>query len=366
MKAASAGSGERKSGFRPLLSRRRFIEQTLSALLYSSLLPLFALNASGRKGDLMVKALKKGDRIALVNPAGAVFLEEDVLIAEETLRAMGFSCSRGRHLLARYGYLAGTDEQRAADINEAFADEKISAVLALRGGWGCSRILDRLDYQMIAAHPKILMGYSDITSLLIAVNSRCGFPTFHGPVGISTWNTFTRENFTELCVKGEKLHYQNPIVIPADELVQKQHRTAVLFPGRAEGPLIGGNLSVFCSLVGTPYLGDLKGKILFFEDVGEDIYRIDRMMSQLDLAGILKNAAGMVFGKCSDCGSGKGYGSLTLMEVLEHYAQKAGIPSYYGAMIGHIDDKFTVPLGIRAALDADVSAFRLLEAAVRG
>jgi len=308
-------------------------------------------------------ALKEGDTVGLINPAGATFHSVDLKIVEETLEALGLASKPGRHALHRYGYLAGRDGERADDVNTMFADSDVRAILAIRGGWGCARILPLLDYDLISRHPKILVGYSDITALIVAVYARCGMATFHGPDGISTWNSFTVDYFKGILFEGETVTMANPQG-KGDDLAQKRDRVETITGGRARGRLVGGNLSVLAAMVGSPYLPDWDGAILFLEDTGEEVYRVDRMITQLKLAGVLDRLAAFVFGKCTRCGTDGGYGSLTLEEVFADHIRPLGIPSWYGAMIGHIKDKFTVPIGIEAEVDADAGTIRLLESAV--
>jgi muramoyltetrapeptide carboxypeptidase len=307
--------------------------------------------------------LKSGDSVGLVNPAGATFQSVDVTIVRESLAALGLKSVEGNHLLDRYGYLAGSDEARAKDLNGMFADPSIDAVLAVRGGWGCNRILPLLDFEGIRKHPKALIGYSDITSLLVAIYARSGVVTFHGPVGTSTWNPFSVEHFRSLLFDAEPVTYANPRAV-GDLLAQTKDRVETITPGSARGRLVGGNLSVLSSMIGSEYLPSWSGVILFVEEDGELLYRIDRMLTQLKLAGVLRSIAGFVFGKCTNCTPGEGYGSLTLEEVLADHIRPLGIPAWYGAMIGHIENKFTVPLGIEAEIDASVGTIRLLESAV--
>jgi muramoyltetrapeptide carboxypeptidase len=304
-----------------------------------------------------------GDLVGLVNPAGATFHPDDAAIASETLAALGLKVRHGEHLLDRRGYLAGRDQDRAADINAMFADPEIKALLALRGGWGCARILPLLDYELIRRQPKIILGYSDITALLLALNAKTGLVTFHGPVGTSTWNAFTVDHFQRLLFAAESPLLENPKKEDG-ALVQLENRILTLHPGRARGRLLGGNLSVLTDLLGSDYLPDFAGSILFLEEIGEDIYRVDRMLTQLALAGILKEISGFIFGRCTSCAAGKGYGSLTLPEILVDHIKPLGIPAWYGSMIGHIEDKFTIPLGIEAKIDAESGRIRLLEPAV--
>ena len=342
---------------------RRQILQMLGVGLVASRVSI--ANASGLKPGSTLKPprLKAGDTVGLVNPAGATFHPEDVAVAAETVAALGLKMKTGKHLLDRYGYLAGSDKDRAKDINDMFADQDVTAILTLRGGWGCNRILDLLDYNLIGQNPKILMGYSDITSLLLALNAKTGLVTFHGPVGISTWNEYSTQFVRKLLFNAEAFSMENPRDI-GDSLVQVKDRVLTINGGKAKGKLLGGNLSVLTAMVGSEFLPDFKDNILFLEEVGEDIYRVDRMLTQLKLAGILSKLSGFVFGKCSDCGPGKSYGSLTLEEVLDDHIKPLGIPAWYGSMIGHIEKKFTMPLGIEAEIDADKGRITLLEPAV--
>ncbi|MFC1775789.1 LD-carboxypeptidase [Pseudomonadota bacterium] len=342
---------------------RRQILQILGIGLIAS--HVTDVNGSGLNPGSTLKPsrLKAGDTVGLVNPAGATFHPDDVAIATETAAALGLKMKAGEHLLDRYGYLAGSDKARATDINDMFADRDVAAILTLRGGWGCNRILDLLDYNLISRNPKILMGYSDITSLLLALNAKTGLVTFHGPVGISTWNQYSTQYVRKLLFNAETFSMENPREI-GDSLVQIKDRVLTINGGKAKGKLLGGNLSVLTAMVGSEFLPDFRDNILFLEEVGEDIYRVDRMLTQLKLAGILSKISGFVFGKCSECGPGKGYGSLTLEEVFDDHIRPLKIPAWYGSMIGHIEKKFTIPLGIAAEIDADKGRITLLETAV--
>ena len=295
--------------------------------------------------------------------AGPTWHPVDIEIVTEILAALDLKVKRGRHLLDRYGYLAGQDADRAADVNDMFADPGVHAILAVRGGWGCNRILPLLDYDLIRRHPKILMGYSDITSLLLAIYARTGLVTFHGPVGVSTWNDFSVDLFKRILFQAEAVTFRNPAK-DEQELAQTTDRVQTISPGQTQGLMVGGNLSVLSSMIGSPCLPDWKGTILFLEEVDEKIYRVDRMLTQLRLAGVLDQVAGVVFGKCTNCEPGDSYGSLTLEQVLNDHLRHLNIPAWYGAMIGHITDKFTVPLGVQTRIDADTGTIRMLEPAV--
>jgi muramoyltetrapeptide carboxypeptidase len=309
------------------------------------------------------RRLKQGDRVAIVNPAGATAHRVDVEIVTESLQALGLEVKQGRHILERYGYLAGGDGERAADLNEQFADPSVSGIVAVRGGWGCARILPLVDYDLVGRYPKALVGYSDVTALLLGLHARTGLVTFHGPIGLGPWNSFTVDYFRRVLFEGEAVRFANPRRV-GDHLTQVVDRIQTIHPGRARGRLLGGNLTVLTAIVGSGYLPDWEGAILFLEDIGENIYRVDRMLTQLKLAGVLDRISGFVFGKCTDCKPGEGFGSLTLEQLFDDHILPLGIPAWHGSMIGHVPEKFTLPVGVEAEIDADEGGIQLLEAAV--
>ncbi len=244
-----------------------------------------------------------------------------------------------------------------------FRDPGVNGIFCLRGGSGAARILDMLDYKAIARNPKVFLGYSDITAFLLAIYSKTGLITFHGPVATSTWEEFSLKYFKEVLMEGKAPEFSNPGK-KDDELVQTEDRIRTINPGKASGVIVGGNLSVLTGLMGSQYLPDWKGKILFVEDIREKIHRVDRMMSQLKLAGALDQLSGFIFGKCTKCERVDEYGSLTLEEVIDHYIKPLNIPAFSGAMIGHIEKKFTIPIGVDATIDANQGTIKLNEAAV--
>ncbi len=311
------------------------------------------------------KALKEGDTIGIVSPASAIFESEPYEIAKESFEAMGLKVEFGKYTKSRYGHLAGTDEERAEELNMMFRDKEVNGIIALRGGAGSARLLDKLDYEAIKNNPKIFVGYSDITALHLAIFNKTGLVTFHGPVAVSSWNPFSYDYFRKLIFDGEEVTYQNPDS-KGNELTQTTNRIRTIRQGTANGQLLGGNLSVLTSIMGTPYFpADWKEKILYIEDIGEKIYAVDRMMSQLQLGGVLEQISGFVFGKCNGCDpGGSGYGSLTMEEVIDHYIKPLEIPAFSGAMIGHIDDNITLPNGIKAEINADAGTIQLLAPAV--
>lgn len=312
------------------------------------------------------KRLKKGDTIGIVSPAGAIYESEPYEIAVESMEAMGLKVKLGEYVRTRHGHLAGTDEQRAEEFNEMWRDPDVDAIICLRGGSGAARILPLLDYETIEKNPKIFIGYSDITALHLAIYKKTGLVTFHGPLATSTWNNFAAEHFQKLLFEAEAVQYENP----SDKgglLTQTRNRIRTITPGTATGGLLGGNLSVLTNIMGTPYFPEnWENSILYLEDVGEKIYAVDRMMTQLQLGGVLGKISGFIFGKCTECdpGGSSGYGSLTLEEVIDHYIKPLGIPAFSGAMIGHINDNVTIPNGIRAEMDAEKGTFKLLSPAV--
>lgn len=310
--------------------------------------------------------LQPGDAVGIVAPASATFQTVDVAIARESLEALGLRVSVGPHVLARHGYLAGGDKDRAADISAFFRDPSIKAVVPIRGGWGSSRVLPHLDYEAIRRNPKVLVGYSDITALHMAIQAKTGLVTFHGPNGLGRWDAWSVEIFRQVLFGAETVTLTNPAALSdKNALAQTEHRVQTLVPGTARGRLLGGNLTVLTAILGSPYVPSFDGAILFLEDVGEDLYRIDRMFTQLKLAGILDRIAGFVFGTCAECEPGDGFASLTLEEILADHITPLGVPAWFGAMIGHQTPQWTVPVGIEAAIDASLGTIRLAGPAVR-
>ncbi len=317
---------------------------------------------------MKAKKLQKGNTIALVAPASPQNEDEQVCMAVETIESLGFNVKTGDHLYCRHGYLAGSDGDRAADLNAAFADEQVDGIITLCGGYGSPRILPYLDYDIIAANPKVLMGYSDITALLNGINALTGLVTFHGPIAAQAFTAYTLAEFKKVVMYGESavLLGEPPHFYAAEGLVERKNRLTRIVPGRVQGRLIGGNLSLMATLCGTPYAPDFSGAILVLEDVGEATYRLDRMLTQLWLTGGLEKCAGIVFGKFSGCTTSASWAKqLTVEEVLVERCRALGIPALRGLMIGHIEDQTTLPIGCMAELDAEAGTLRLLEPGVQ-
>jgi muramoyltetrapeptide carboxypeptidase len=346
-------------------TRRTMITGISAAIAAAPLLGSSRGEAGAAPLSTKPQRLRVGDTIGLIEPASATDDAFDVTLAEEAMAALGLKAKRAPHVLGRYGYLSGGDKDRAADVNAMFADPDVRAIFAIRGGWGCARLLPYLDYRLIRANPKLLIGYSDITALHMAIAARAGFTTIHGPIAASPWGKASVASFKQVAFDGALASYQNPVATD-DRLAQKKWRTQVITGGKARGRLLGGNLTVLTALVGTPYLPNFDGAILFLEDVDEAEYRIDRMLTQLGQAGILKRLAGVVFGQCTDCHAkdGVSFGGFTLSEVLRQHLGTLGVPVFQGAFIGHMPDQFSIPIGTLAAMDADAGTLQLLEPAV--
>ena len=308
--------------------------------------------------------LRRGDIDGLVEPAYFTPDPFDLESVLETIRAMGLVPRPAPNLLSRHGYLAGTDEERGAAINAMFADRAVRAIFAVRGGWGSARTLPHLDFDAIRANPKLLVGFSDITALHLALAARTDCPSIHGPNAASTWGTLSWDSFRRLAFDAETPTWRTPEG-SADRLAQRDP-IRTFRPGRASGPLLGGNLTVLSALVGTPYLPSFDGAILFLEDTDEAQYRIDRMLTQLALAGILGRVAGVVFGQCTDCvaRNSSSIGGFTLSEVLAHHLAPLGVPAFQGALFGHVENQFSMPVGVRAEIDSAAGTIRMLEPVV--
>lgn len=302
--------------------------------------------------------LRLGDTVGLVAPASSDDEPLHLEIAQNTVRGMGLVPRLGRHVSDRFGYLSGTDRDRAADIDAMFADDTVRAIFAIRGGWGSARLLPLLDWDLIRAHPKLLIGSSDVTALHLAFAARTDFPTIHAPNVSNRWEVISWNSLWRLAFTGE-----TPLLGEQGQNgPQDRWRTATIRPGKARGRLLGGNLTVLSTMMGTPWLPDFDGAIIFLEDVGEPEYRIDRMMNQLALAGVLGKVAGVVFGQCTRCNSDvPDYAGFTVPQILDQYLAPLGVPAFSGANIGHVGNQLSLPVGARVEMDAEAGTIRLLE-----
>jgi len=347
------------------MHRRRFLASAL-AVTSAAALGVRLKGAPQRPAVIKPKRLRTGDTVGLVAPANATFNSMELQIARESLEALGLKVRVGGHLLDRHGYLAGQDKDRADDINRFFADPAVRAVLPIRGGWGSSRVLPYLDFDTIRRNPKILLGYSDITALLLGIHAKTGLVTFHGPNGMGRWDEYSVDYFKRVLMQAEAVTFSNlRQMSDRNMLTPIEHRTQAITPGKARGRLFGGNLTVLTTIVGSPFLPQWDDAILFCEDVGEGYYRIDRMLTQLKLAGVLGRLKGFVFGTCAECGPGDGnFGALTLEEIFADHIKPLRIPAWSGAMIGHQTPQWTLAQGIEVEADADAGTIRMLESGV--
>ncbi len=284
------------------------------------------------------KPLESGAHVALIAPAGPLQKPDELPRAQENTRTLGWEPIVGSHATQRVGYLAGSDRDRLNDINLALRDPEIDAIWCLRGGYGMLRILPEIDYDALSRTPKPIIGYSDITALHAAVQRKCRLVTYHGPTAREALTDFSRDSF------------RRAVVAQTDSCGIASNAREIN-GGVTEGRLVGGNLAVLASLCGTPFAPDLSDGILILEDINEPVYRIDRMLQQLKLAGALNGCRGIAFGECVKCPDDSGGGGRGFDEVLGEIAHALGVPCLAGIPVGHIDEQWTIPLGAMATLD---------------
>jgi muramoyltetrapeptide carboxypeptidase len=312
------------------------------------------------------KVLRPGDTVGLITPSTYVSDPDRLALAERTIRYFGLRSRIGANVSKRSGYLGGSVEERVADLHSMFHDPAVSAVFAVRGGFGAAHLLDRIDYDLIRSHPKIFLGYSDITALHLAIHKRTGLITFHGPVILSRFSEYTQRCFRRALFDTAPLgRITNP---PDSDPLRPAHTLRTVRPGQARGRLTGGNLTLISAAMGTPFEIETRDRILFLEDVGEEPYRIDEMLTQLRLAGKLDQAAGIIFGECHDCAPREfkpAYEStFSLGEVLDRILGSLRVPVLSGLTLGHTDDQVTLPIGVMASLDAGKQELVIEESAV--
>lgn len=292
--------------------------------------------------------LSKGDQIGIISPAGPVS-ESDLQPGLDILKSAGFKIHLAPHVYDKKDYLAGEDDARLEDLHSMLQDPETKAIFCARGGYGSLRLLDKIPYDLIKKAPKIIVGYSDITALLMAIHKKTGLITFHGPMvrGLANDENRNWESLLRL------LSSHDPITIALNEC-------SVLMPGKATGPLIGGNLSLICHLLGTPFLPSFDGCILFIEDRGEALYRLDRMLTHLALTGKLKGLAGLIAGRFEECGN-----NAEVNILLTRLATELGIPLVAGFPIGHGEKNLALPLGLTAVLNTEIMTLTIEEACVK-
>ncbi|MFT4738131.1 MAG: muramoyltetrapeptide carboxypeptidase [Cyclobacteriaceae bacterium] len=336
------------------MNRRSFV-QNATLLGLSTALPLNGQAMSQASSIVKPTGVPKKATIGLITPGSALSRSA----FERTLKSLtdlGHQVKYTPNIRVRSDFLSGTDQQRVADIHQMFSDPEVEAIYCARGGYGCSRLLDSINYDIIRANPKVFLGYSDITALHLAFYAKTGMVCFHGPVGASEWNDFSADYVVDQTSKGRK------VKIKAEEPL-------VITQGDASGKLVGGNLSLLCSLIGTPYDVDYSGHILFMEDVGESTYRIDRMLTQLRSSGKLDKVAGIALGYFTDCDTSPDSPyyeySMGLNEVFKDRLGDLGIPVMGGLPFGHEPHNATLPIGIEATLDTAKGELKTNESAIQ-
>jgi muramoyltetrapeptide carboxypeptidase len=318
---------------------------------------------------LRAPAIRAGDGVALIAPASPVRRQE-IDEAAANLTRRGFLVKVSPSAEGRDGYLAGSDAARAEAVNRAFADPEVRLIICLRGGYGSPRILDRIDYGFIRSHPKVIVGFSDITALLAAIHQRTGLITFHGPMAGKDFSgrgglaPYSDRHFFGLIGPDAAEPGAAALGDWGAGLPGGTDPRFTISGGAAEGVLVGGNLSTLASLMGTPFEVDTREKILFLEDVNEEPFRIDRMLCQLRLSGKLAAARGVLLGAFTNCVARAPKESLTLMEVLAGYFDHLGVPVLAGFPAGHIPQQATLPIGGRVRLDATARTLTILEPVV--
>jgi muramoyltetrapeptide carboxypeptidase len=306
------------------------------------------------------KRLKHGDVIGIISPASSPDDFSKINSGVEYLEKIGYRVEIGKNVGTSEGYLAGSDSQRLSDLHDMFKNKNVNAIFSIRGGYGSGRLLDKIDYNLIRNNPKIFVGYSDITALQMAFFAKTGLVTFGGPMVAVDFHDeispFTEEVFWHTITSNKKIgRIQNP----------RKEKFYLLNKGRGQGRLLGGNLSILTSLLGTEYLPKLKDSILILEDVNEAPYRIDRMLNQLRLAKILKNVKGIILGHFVDCfETDPAKQTFSLNEVIIEYFQNSKLPVLYNVKHGHIKENITIPYGLKCSLNATRGFIEIIENAV--
>ncbi|MBL0143440.1 MAG: LD-carboxypeptidase [Betaproteobacteria bacterium] len=343
-------------------ARRRF-GAGAAALLAAASLPSHAWSAMS--GPLVKPArLRRGDLVGLIAPGGAM---EDAHIEKSVrnIESLGMRVKLGDNVRLRRGNYSGFPLQQVEDLHAMFRDAQVKAIWTGRGGSGGSAMLPLIDYALIRAHPRIVVGFSDATALHLAILRRAGLVTFHGPVAISSWTDYSREHLVAAIMEPRPTWtIESAAQNRRKAESQPEFAERVIRPGVAAGPLVGGNLAVLTALVGTPYAAQMRGRVVFLEEINEAPYRINRMLTQLVQSGDLKEAAAVMLGTFIKCVPPPGEASLTLEETLVDLVEPLGVPSAYGFSFGHIAHQFTIPMGIRARVDATERTLTLLEPGV--
>ena len=333
---------------------RRSFTYTLAGSIAAIGLQQNGIILPGKKSikKLRPKKLKKGDKVGLISP-GSPITREKLENAQRNMERLGLIPIIGENAMKEYGYLAGTDAERLADLHSMFENEQIKAVWAIRGGYGCTRLMEMIDYDMIRNNPKHLIGYSDLTALHLAIYRQTGLVCTHGPVAGTIFSHYTEKHIKQVLFKNKKIK----IGLSKENIdVGKKHhlyKSVVIRAGEAMGKLTGGNLSLLASVVGTKHAPDYSNKLVFIEDVGEKPYRIDRMLTQLIQSSNLLEAKGIILGVFAGCDPDQGDKSLSLKACLKDRFFHFQGPVVYGFSFGHIKNQCSFPYGIEGKLDTE-------------
>lgn len=351
-----------------MFKRRRFLHTALTASTTLFLPEITIANSVLRNPEKKVlpKRIKRGSRIGLIAPGYAI--KPEVLDeAIKALKSMGLRPIYTHRIIGNeYGYFSNTDEERANDLNEMFANKKVDAILCARGGYGCTRLLDKIDYAQITKTPKALIGFSDVTALLNAIEKRTGLVTFHGPVGSTLNDPYSIAQLEKIIMyPSTSTKIENIERLEKQLLTNAEYDRYTIFDGISTGKLVGGSLTLINALIGTPHEIDFTDALVCIEDVEEAPYRIDRMLTQLIDGKTFTKSAGIIFGVCAGCNESTNSNSFTLKEVLMDRIGPLGIPAVYGMSFGHVKNNFTFPIGTKAELDTFKMQLTLLERAVR-
>jgi muramoyltetrapeptide carboxypeptidase len=342
------------------VTRRKAILSISGAAVSAS-----ASQTSPAPGLVKPPVLRQGDTVGVISPSTQVTDPDRQQLARHTIEYLGLKTKWGRSVRSHRAQGVATISERVDDIHNMFRDPDVRAIFCIRGGYGSGQLLADLDYNLIRAHPKILVGYSDITALHLAIHRMTGLVTFHGPVLLSEFTPYTVNCYRKALFETAPLGVlTNP---QESSALRPSHVLRTIHEGSARGRLIGGNLSLICALMGTSYEIETENRLLFTEDVSEEVYRIDRMLNQLRLAHKLNRAAGIIFGECLDCGPSDFKPSfawnMTLGEVLDDRFSGIEVPVLSGLTIGHTADQLTLPLGVMAILDATKGTLTVEESA---
>jgi len=345
-----------------MIKRRHFLSGLLS-ISATTLLASTTKTTKITKKTLYPKRLEKGQTIGLIAPGFAVSQEKMTQMVF-FLEQSGFKVFQtGR--IGQEGYFSNTDEQRALDVMEMFSNPNVDAILCARGGYGCTRILDLLDYKIIENNPKILLGFSDVTALIQGIYSKTGLIGFHGPVGTTIENQYAQSCIQDLLMNLSEQTTIKPVNLEESQYQSiSEYQRYTIYPGIAKGKLIGGSLTLITALIGTPYEIDFTDCIVCIEDVEEKPYRIDRMLTQLLGSKTFKAAAGIAFGVCAGCDTEKNQNNFTLREVIENRISPLKIPAAYGLSFGHVPDNCTLPIGAQSVFNTTLFEITVTEPVV--